>query len=68
MPRVNALTVQAQLIDQLWELTDDSEENAQTGEVTITLTREQAREMYTRFWRLGGKYRRGLDNCGWSPT
>lgn len=61
------MTTQAQIVDLLWELTDDSEENARTGEVTMTLNKEQNQELYGLFWRLGGKYRRGLAECGWSP-
>jgi hypothetical protein len=64
---MNALAMRAQIIDLLWNLTDDSSENARTGEVTMELTREQARKMYTLFWQLGGKYRRGLVETGWSP-
>jgi hypothetical protein len=55
------------LTDLLWDLTDDSEENAQTGEVTLVMTREQAHEMYLSFWTLGGKYRRTLADLGWTP-
>lgn len=55
------------VVDELWEYTDDSETNAQTGEVTMSLTKEQADHLYRLFWRLGGKYRRGLEEVGWSP-
>jgi hypothetical protein len=56
-----------QIIDLLWELTDDSSENAQTGEVTMMMTKEQNEKLCRLFWRLGGKYREGLAECGWSP-
>jgi hypothetical protein len=55
------------LIKLLWQLTDDSSENAQTGEVTIELTKEQASRMYNLFWRIGGEYRLGLQEHGWTP-
>lgn len=55
------------LANLVWELTEDSEESAQTGEVTMTLTKAQAQELYGLFWRLGGKYQRGLYECGWKP-
>lgn len=60
-------TAQQKLIALLWGLTDDSEEHAQTGEVLLTLQKQQATEMYTLFWRLGGKYRKKLKALGWSP-
>lgn len=61
-----AKTTQQKLIDLLWGLTDDSEEHAQTGEVTMVLRRDQAQEMYKLFWHLGGKYKAGLVEVGWS--
>lgn len=51
----------------IWELTDDSEENAQTGEVTLTMTKRQAQVFYKLFWRIGGEYRLGLQEYGWTP-
>lgn len=62
-----AKTTEQKLIGLLWNLTDDSEEHAQTGDVLLTLQKEQATEMYTLFWRLGGKYREGLKAVGWQP-
>lgn len=56
------------IVAALWGHLDDSEENAQTGEVTIKLTREQAQELYGLYWRLAGKYRRALEETGWSPN
>jgi hypothetical protein len=64
---IMARTAQQKLIDLLWELTDDSEVHARTGDVLLTLQRQQATEMYKLFWRLGGKYREGLKEVGWSP-
>jgi hypothetical protein len=62
-----ASTSSNQIVDLMWDLTDDSSENAQTGEVTMTLTKEQNEKLYRLFWHLGGKYRDGLAECGWSP-
>lgn len=62
-----AKTTEQKLIGLLWSLTDDSEEHAQTGDVLLTLQKEQATEMYRLFWRLGGKYREGLKAVGWQP-
>lgn len=67
MNEPDSVTTEA-IVDLLWELTDDSEENAQTGEVTMTLTKKQNERLYSLFWRLGGKYRRGLTACGWTPA
>lgn len=56
------------VVDELWTHMDDNMgEDAQTGEHTITLNKEQAERLYGLYWQLGGKYRRGLEECGWSP-
>lgn len=62
-----AKTAQQKLVNLLWDLTDDSEEHARTGEVLLTLQSQQADEMYKLFWSLGGKYRSVLKEVGWSP-
>lgn len=67
MPRAKRENPRDLIVDGLWEHLDDSEENAQTGEVTVTLTTEQAQSIWKLYWRLGGKYRSGLEDCGWSP-
>lgn len=56
-----------ELVKLLWELTDDSAENAQTGDVTLELSKQQASKMYHLFWRIGGQYRLGLEDHGWTP-
>lgn len=56
-----------ELVELFWELTDDSAENAQTGELTMELTKAQASKMYHLFWRIGGTYRLGLEEHGWTP-
>jgi hypothetical protein len=56
------------IVDELWvQMDDNMAEDAQSGEHTITLNKEQAEHMFRLFWRLGGKYREDLQACGWSP-
>lgn len=57
------------IVDQIWvHLDDNSEENAQTGAVTISLNKLQARNLYQLYWDAGGEYRAALKECGWSPV
>jgi hypothetical protein len=55
------------IVEAVWNHLADSEEDAQTGEVTITLSRKQAHELNSLYWACAGKYRKALKNFGWSP-
>lgn len=56
----------ARFIETIWEVTDDCEENAQTGDVTM----DQAswEKIMQAIWDLGGHDRERLSNFGWEPS
>lgn len=52
-------------IESIWEVTDDCEENAQTGDVTMDQASWQ--KIMQAIWDLGGRHRERLSNFGYSP-
>ncbi len=54
------------LIETIWEVADDSEEDPQTGDVTIDSASWS--RLLQALWDLGGLHQRRLRNLGWSPS
>lgn len=53
-------------LEDVWELMDHAEENAQTGEVAFDA--DTWRQLLQIFWDLGGRYEEELRSLGWSPV
>lgn len=52
-------------IETIWEVTDDCEENAQTGDVTMD--HDSWEKIMRAIWDLGGRHRERLADFGYSP-
>lgn len=54
-----------EFVEVVWAVVDDSEEDAQSGDVTIDAANWT--RLLRALWDLGGKHRERLKNLGWTP-
>lgn len=60
-----APTSEQQALGELWDLLELSEEDAQTG--AVSLDAAAWKSTLCVFWRVDPRYRDALENLGWSP-